>query len=160
MTKEKFTYGDQIRRTAGGPVRTVSDIIAGAYHFTDGTFALVEDQDCYEVVKKASGYFLVASNLDDAPLDDYLLHGYEDRDLFRDALRKLLARYGGRTGQHIGERNGFLMLHFYDIPGGQPEEAWLPLYLLHPTDMPEYMAAMHEPVDEITREVEEAFGFD
>ena len=34
MTKPKFTYGDRIRRKAGGPIETVHDISEKAYYFS------------------------------------------------------------------------------------------------------------------------------
>lgn len=160
MTAPLFTYGDRIRRKTGDRrVRTITDITAGEYHFRDGTFALISDQDCYEVVEKASGYFLVTKDVTAAPLDDYLHHGYEERYLFADALRKLLDRWGGRTGQHVGTRNGFLLLRFRDNPGGSTEEAWLPLYLLTPTAIPAYIKPETAP-DPATAELDEAFGFE
>lgn len=159
MTAPIFTYGDRIRRKTGDRrVHTVADVGDVVYHFTDGTFALIADQDCYEVVEKASGYFLVTRDVTTAPLDDYLHHGYEERYLFADALRKLLDRWGGRTGQHVGTRNGFLLLRFRDNPGGSTEEAWLPLYLLSPTDTPAYLLPPPPP-DPIIVELDEAFGF-
>ena len=160
--KLNFTFGDKVRRRHGDRrVHTVKDIGERAYYFSDGTFALIADQDCYETVEKASGFFLVDKNYYRAPLDEHLQHGYEDRDMFVDALRKLTRRYGGRTGENIDNRNGFLKLRFYDNAGGGTEDAWLPLYLLTPTEMPAYL----EPVtpsedDEIIRELDEAFGFD
>jgi hypothetical protein len=159
-SKRLFTYGDRIRRKKGDSrVRTVADITDGEYHFTDGTFALISDQDCYEVTEKASGFFLVTRDVTTAPLDDYLHHGYEERYLFVDALRKLLDRWGGRTGQNVGERNKFLLLRFYDTPGGSTEEMWLPLYLLSPTDTPAYLLPPPPP-DLVTSAIDDALGFD
>ena len=161
MTQPVFTYGDRIRRKTGGAVHTISDITAGEYHFADGTFALIADQDCYDVVEKSSGFFLVAKRPTDKILDSHLHHGFEYRDSFADALRKLTSRWGGRTGRNVGERNGFLLLRFYDMPGGVTEEAWIPLYLLSPTDTPCYLQEYDLSSSEaIIAELDEAFGFD
>lgn len=154
----RFTYGDCIRRTDGGPVLTVSDIGSNAYYFADGTFALTADQDCYTLVKKASGFFRVALSLDGLPVNDYLQHGYEYREDFIDGLNKLLKYWGGRTGERVGERNKFLQLHFHDTPGGKADKAWLPLYMLTPTDKPDYLQESER--DEEDEELNRIFGFD
>lgn len=156
MTKPKFTYGDRIRRKAGGPIETVHDLNDTAYYFEGGTFALRADEDCYELVEKHSGYFLVTQNLDGAPLADYVSHGYENRSDFRDALRRLIDWWGGRTGLCVGDRHGFLRLKFRDMPGGG-EEAWLPLYLLQPCPMPDYLKEQER--DPFEEELDRAFGF-
>ena len=156
MTR-KFTYGDQLRRATGGRVVTVKDIDKVAYHFDDGTFALIEDQDCYTLVEKASGYFRVARTLEGLPLDDYLYHGYEEREDFAIALQRLLDRWAGRIGRQTGERNKFLLLSFPDTPGGKPDEAWLPLYMLTPCDEPSFVRARRK--DPYEQELDEAFGF-
>ncbi len=158
MTKARYTYGDRLRRATGGPVLTVCDITAAAYHFDDGTFALIDDQDCYRLVEKASGFFRVAGTVDGLPIDRYLYHGYETRDDFATALRRLLDRWGGRIGRHDGERNGFLLLSFPDTPGGIPDEAWLPLYMLTPCDVPPFAIVPHKDPDE--EQLNRAFGFD
>ena len=154
----KFTYGDQVRRTAHGPVLTIKDIDATAYHFHDGTFALIDDQDCYTLVHKASGYFRVAKSLDELPLSDHLHHGYETREEFRYALRRLVERWGGRIGQQRDEKNKFLLLAFPDTPGGKPDEAWLPLYMLTPCDQPSW--AVKREKNPLEQELDEAYGFD
>ena len=156
-----FAYGDRLRHKKTGREVTVRYIYGGAYHFTDGTFALIADQDCYEVAEKASGFFLVASGLRGAPLDDHLEHGYEDRQSFEDALVKLLHLWRGRIGENIANRNGFLLLRFRDIPGGGHEDAWLPEYLLKPCPPPDY-AIRRDPTPEelIIAELDKAFGFD
>lgn len=153
----KFTFGDRIRRKAGGPVKQVADVGATAYYFTDGTFALIDDEDCYVLHEKHSGFFQVDRNTDRAPMDDYVSHGYETRRDFREALRRLLDLWGGRTGEMVGHRHGFLRLKFRDIPFGS-EEGWLPLYLLTPVAIPDYLN-QPEP-DPIEQELDRAFGFD
>ena len=157
--KTMFTYGDRIRRKAGGPVETVSEVGHTAYYFESGRFALQEDEDCYMLVEKHSGYFLVDKDLGRAPLNRHSEHGYEERSDFREALRRLVGLWGGRTGERIGDRNGFLHLRFHDTPGGRPDEAWLPLYLLRPCPMPEYMNPTSPPHPFI-EELDSAFGFD
>lgn len=158
MAKPKYTYGDQLRRATGGAVLTVKDVDDMAYHFHDGTFALIDDQDCYRLVRKASGYFRVTRTLDGLPLADCLHHGYETREEFRTALRRLTDRWGGRIGLQSGERNKFLLLRFPDTPGGVPDEAWLPLYMLTPCDPPPIATIPERDPDE--EELDKAFGFD
>jgi hypothetical protein len=154
----KFTYGDRLRRSTHGTVLTVKDITATAYHFTDGTFALIADQDCYTLVERASGYFRVADSLDGLPLADYLHHGYENREDFRDALRRLLDYWGGRIGERRDEHNKFLLLSFPDTPGGVPDQAWLPLYMLTPCEPSPYAG---KPQREAAKQdLDRAFGFD
>ena len=152
-----FTYGDRLRRTVHGPVLTIKDITATAYHFDDGTFALIDDQDCYTLVEKTSGFFRVADTIDGLPIDDYLHHGYETRADFRDALRRLIGRWGGRIGRYVSERNKFLLLSFHDTPGGIPDEAWLPLYMLTPCAS---SIATPKTTDPMEQELNEAFGFE
>lgn len=155
---KKFTYGDKVRRKSGGPVRIVKRISGEAYDFDDGTFALIEDQDCYVLVERASGYFRVATSIDGALFDNHLQHGYETRSDFQNALSALLDRWAGRTGESLDERNGFLLLRFHDTPGGKPDEAWLPIYLLSPVPL-----SQDVPPDGIAADAEEeinsAFGF-
>jgi hypothetical protein len=156
--KALYTYGDQLRRKGGGPVKTILDVGANAYYFTDGTFALVADQDCYSLVRKASGYFRVASSMDGMPLDDHLHHGYEFREDFAAAIRRLLHYWGGRVGENVAERNKFLHLRFHDTPGGKPDEAWIPLYMLTPADKPAYIREKPE-TEPFELELDSAFGF-
>jgi len=157
MTKPKFTFGDKIRRKVGGEVKTIRDIDSQAYHFTDGTFALRDDEDCYVMHEQHSGYFLVDGNLDRAPMDRYVEHGYETRADFRTALLRLIDWWGGRTGLYVGHSHGFLRLKFKDIPGGG-EEAWIPLYLVTPVPMPDYLKERER--DPIEEALDRAFGFE
>lgn len=101
-------------------------------------------------------YFSVSVDPRDAPLRDYLWHGYESRRMFYEALRDLHARWRGRVGECVSERHGFLLLRFHDTPGGLPDEEWLPSYLLKPAEPPE----PPEEEDEDSRALDEAFGFD
>ena len=158
--KPRFTYGDVVRRRSDGRRLVVERIGQDGYHFRDGTYALIADEDCYTLMEKATGYFLVSRTLEGAPLARHLDHGYEDRREFRDALRLLTDRWGGRTGQMVGERNGFLLLRFRDMPGRAVEDKWLPLFLLSPTDVPEHLRP-HDPTPEelLEQELDEAFGF-
>lgn len=107
-------------------------------------------------------FFCVAGSIGGAPLRDYLWHGYESRDDFRDDLRRLVLLWQDRTGECMEERNGFLRLRFHDTPGGVPDEAWLPLYLLRQTAAPPYMAmrSCESGDDEASKAADEAFGFD
>lgn len=153
-----FTYGDKVRRQSGGPVKTVQDIGPTTYHFSDGTFALLEDQDCYLLVEKASGFFQVCTSMDGLPVDDHLNHGYEVRQDFVLALRRLIDHWGGRVGERVGERNKFLQLRFHDTPGGRPDEAWLPLYMLKAVEKPDYL--QDDKLNDTEEELDQAFGFD
>ena len=155
----RFTYGDIIRRRSDGRLLTVERIGTDGYHFRGGGYALIADQDCYELVEKASGYFRVAETIDGAPLADHTTHGYEDRNDFRDALRAIVNRWGGRIGEKLQERNGFLQLHFADMPGKVTEDIWLPLYLLTPCPMPDYLIPPSPP-DPIEQELDRIFGFE
>lgn len=157
-----FAIGDCIRRRSGGPEHVIRDVGEAAYYFRDGTFALVEDQDCYVVVRKASGFFRVAADLYGAPLGEYLQNGYETKADFAAALRRLVGRWGGRVGESVGRRHDHLLLRFHDTPGSRPDEAWLPLYLLAPATDEQAAASRPEPEarDEITESLDRAFGFD
>lgn len=101
-------------------------------------------------------YYLVLSTIVHAPLREYLLHGYETRRDFEDALRRLVSRWSGRTGECVGERHGFILLRFHDTLGGKPDEAWIPAYLLQPKENP---ACDNQDDDEQIRELDRAFGF-
>lgn len=139
-------------------MHVIRDVGPSVYHFADGGFALIDDQDCYDLVEKASGYFLVSADIAGAPVDDYLDHGYETRADFCDALRRLVGWWGGRTGRNVGHRHGHLLLEFHDTPGGRPDRAWLPLYLLEPVPVPDYM--VQDGRSETEKELDRAFGFD
>lgn len=157
--KPLFTYGDIIRRRNDGQLLTVERIGTDGYYFRGGGYALIADQDCYSLVEKASGFFHVAETIDGAPLADHTAYGYEDRSDFRDALRAIVNRWGGRIGERRQERNGFLQLHFADMPGKVTEDVWLPLYLLTPCPMPDYLIPPPPP-DPIEQELDRVFGFD
>ena len=103
----------------------------------------------------------MSRNPEDAPLRDYLLHGYEERIDFYRAVRRLTERWHDRVGERIGERHGFLLLRFHDTPGGKPDEEWLPLYLLTEVSDPGYPPPS-EPSssEELTAELDRAYGFD
>ena len=159
MKKHKFTYGDKVRRKTGGAVLVVQEVGDMAYSFSDGTFGLIDDEDCFVLVEASTGYFEVADTLEKAPLNDHLKHGYETREEFVDALRRLLDRWSGRVGECVGDRNRFLHLRFHDTPGGVPDEAWLPIYLLTPVEQCDLIDE-EEPPSELEMEVDRAFGFD
>lgn len=101
--------------------------------------------------------YLVMSDMSQAPLSDHLMHGYESRRDFCSALRKLIDRWHGRVGERIDERHGFLLLRFHDTPGGKPEEAWLPTYLLQLIDSQDDSDS--DSSDEITAELNSIYGF-
>ena len=98
-------------------------------------------------------FYIVSVDPRDAPLRDHLLHGYETRRDFYDALRALSARWRNRVGERVGERHGFLLLRFHDTPGGVPDEEWLPRYLLKPHSVSDDTP---EPGEEAS---DHAFGF-
>ena len=102
--------------------------------------------------------FVVSDGIAGAPLSDFLMHGYESRQDFRDALRALVGLWKGRTGECVAERNGFLLLRFHDTPGGRPDEAWIPLYLLRQIDGV-CRAGDDGERDETEAEIDAAFGF-
>lgn len=105
-----------------------------------------------------SSFYRVASNIKDAPVRDYLFHGFEERIDYERALRQLVKRWHDRIGKAIAERNGFLRLRFHDTPGGKPDEEWLPVYLLQPVPMPDYL--QESSSDKFEEELNRAFGFD
>lgn len=107
---------------------------------------------------KDSDFFLVNSDIEQAPLRDYLQHGYETKQDFRCALRQLVDRWRGRVGERIDERHGFFLLRFHDTPGGKPDEAWLPRYLLQSVAPPDN--GNMEGMDEQEQELDKVFGFD
>ena len=102
--------------------------------------------------------YTVVTDLWHMRLPDHLEHGYENRSDFFAALRELSDRWQGRVGEAVGERNGFLQLRFHDTPGGRPDEAWLPVFLLRDVtdDYPDVCAAGDQRNDEL----DECFGFD
>lgn len=102
-------------------------------------------------------FYEVTGTPDTAPLRDHLEHGYESRRDFRTAVRDLLALWKGRVGEGVDERHGFRKLRFHDTPGGCPDEAWIPLYLLKEVPRPAYTYT--EEVDETEKALDEAFGF-
>ncbi|MBR5395726.1 MAG: hypothetical protein IK144_11715 [Bacteroidaceae bacterium] len=104
-------------------------------------------------------FYKVLSTIDRAPLRDHLLHGYEERHDFYLAVRKLAERWHDRIGERIDERHGHLLLRFHDTPGGVPDEAWIPTYLLDPADTPEYLLKM-DSSDGTEDELSKVFGFD
>lgn len=104
-----------------------------------------------------SKFYLVLSDLRTAPLSKHLMHGYETRQDFQQALNRLLNRWKGRIGECINERHGFLLLRFHDTPGGKPDEAWLPEYLLQLTDPPKYIS--NKDSDSSDQQLNDLFGF-
>lgn len=102
-------------------------------------------------------FYRVRNTIDGAPLRDHLLHGYETRRDFSDALRHLVEMWSGRVGECVAERHGFMRLRFHDTPGGRPDEEWLPPYLLDPAEMPDYLKPDDTP--EIEKELDEIFAF-
>jgi hypothetical protein len=104
-------------------------------------------------------FYTITNSMRNVPLRDHLQHGYEFEDAFKRAIRDLMDRWQGRVGECVDEKNGFLLLRFHDTPGGVPDEARLPLYALVECEKPSWLIEEEEE-DEITRELDEAFGFD
>lgn len=102
-------------------------------------------------------YYKVISTLWNRRLPDAREHGFtEDRD-FRHTLWQMVDRWKGREGECVQERNGFMRIRFHDTPGGKPDEAWMPSFLLEETDAP---PGDPEPSDGLGDELDDAFGFD
>lgn len=102
-------------------------------------------------------YYKVSGDVNRAPLRDHLMHGYEFRRDFYTAIRDLTGLWKDRVGECIDEQHGFLLLRFHDTPGGRPDEARIPLYLLDETDIPDYM--IPDPDEEVERAIDEALGY-
>lgn len=108
---------------------------------------------------KQPTFYTVTTEISRHVLRDHLLHGYESRRDFEEALRSLAKKWQGRIGECIGERHGFMHLRFHDTPGGDPDEEWIPRYLLKVADRPDYLPS--SPTDEDKDEdLDKAFGFD
>lgn len=106
-------------------------------------------------------FFRVSNDPDEAPLQEHLIHGYEQRCDFYHAVSLIVARWHDRIGEAIDKRNGFLLLCFNDTPGGIPDEAWIPEYLLKPVPIPSYVLVNDSTSSsEITDEINRSFGFD
>lgn len=105
-------------------------------------------------------FYKVEKDLHRAPLSDYISNGFEERWLFEEALRRLLERWSNRIGEQIDERHGFVRLCFHDTPGGCPDEAWLPLYMIYPVEIPDYLKDIDDDDhDEIEEELDRIFCF-
>lgn len=114
---------------------------------------MVDERKFYRVIN--------GKELWDLRLPNHFEHGYEtDRD-FRRAVRALVDRWKNREGECIEKRHDHLRLRFHDTAGGVPDEAWLPVYLLIPIPIPEYVKC-HENTEEeeLKKELYDAFGFD
>lgn len=101
-------------------------------------------------------YYLVEDDDSKWPTEQHLEHGYEDEwDYFR-AIKRLVNRWKGRVGERIGDRNDFVLLSFPDTPGGKPDLAWLPVFILRRTAEPDFLKDKNP--DEIA--LDQAFGFE
>ena len=101
-------------------------------------------------------FYQVSKDIRNAPTCDHLMHGYETRSEFAHALLQIVHRWHDRIGECIEERNGFLRLRFYDTPGGMPDEAWLPHFLLCSVPMP----VCYKDYDKMEEELNRAFEID
>lgn len=111
-------------------------------------------------------FYRVSGDMSRVPEGDYADHGYETRSDFREAVRALMRYWRGREGEAVEERwfhgkegeaidhrHRQLRIRFHDTPGGLPDEAWLPLYLLDPIPIPDY-ARWHDPTPEELQDME------
>lgn len=105
---------------------------------------------------KTGGFYEVLPGIWNAPVSDHLMHGYESRQDFRLAVRQIVNRWKVRVGECVGERHGFLLLRFHDTPGGEPDEEWIPEYLLQEAGAPE-CAGQPDAADD---GLDALFGFD
>ena len=103
-------------------------------------------------------FYRVAANIKGAPVRDHLFHGFEERQDFERALRRLVRRWHDRIGEAVSEHNGFLLLRFHDTHGGLPDEAWIPLFLLSEVPRPANLYPSFLQ-DEAEEELDRAFGF-
>lgn len=112
-------------------------------------------------------FYCVTGDINSVPLDDYFDHGYDSRKDFLKAINELVKHWGGREGesieefcppkvdgQNVDQRHRMIHLRFHDTPGGCPDEAWLPYYLLSPIPTPKYVrwhnrTSEEEIIDEI-----------
>ena len=105
-------------------------------------------------------FYRVTTDFYHLRVPDPHLHGYETEREFRRALQRLAGHWKGRVGERIGERNGFWLLRFHDTPGGRPDEAWLPTFLLLEVKEPPHVNATAPAADESNSELDGVFGFD
>ena len=118
----------------------------------------------------ANDFYRVNASIDGAPLRDCLLHGYDTRGNYESSMWQLVRKWRGRIGEavevrhyeHSLEDTDLIRLRFHDTPGGRPDEAWLPRFLLTKTDMPDYLRAAEESsdYDSMEEELDRAYGFD
>ena len=109
---------------------------------------------------KEEKYYQVISDLSAVPLRDHMMHGFEERQDFFNSVRQLRDRWQDRVGECVDRRNGFVLLRFHDTPGGMPDEAWLPDYLVLPVSKPSYLQKKEPTQQELLEaEIDEAFGF-
>lgn len=105
-------------------------------------------------------FYRVVSDTSRVPFKDHLIHGFGDREAFREAVENIISQWHDRVGECIEERwfhgkegypvdenNCQCRIRFHDTPGCCPDEAWLPRYLLVPTRIPSY-ARWHDPTPE------------
>ena len=106
-------------------------------------------------------FYRLLSDLRNMSFSDYLMHGYESEQDYREAILRLHKRWHDRVGECVDERHGFLLLRFHDTLGGIPDQCWLPKYLLQQAPMPDYMStAVKSDYDKMEEELNRIFGFD
>lgn len=103
-------------------------------------------------------HFGIVSDLYHLRFPDPREYGYEDDGDFRHAMWRLADYWRGRTGECVDERYGLLLLRFHDTPGGRPDEAWLPRFLLYETDPSVCVPPSCTTDGDV--ELDEAYGFD
>ena len=103
-------------------------------------------------------FYRVIKDLWHLRLPNPLERGFESELSMRKALRRIVDDWGGRTGEEISRKHDQVRLCFWDTPGGRPDEAWIPDYMLEPAEMPEYCKPVER--DEFVEELDIALGFD
>lgn len=104
-------------------------------------------------------FYRVVTDLSEAPISDYLMHGYTSKWDFYHALFDLACRWENRIGECVEERHDFRRLRFHDTLGGRPDEEWFPKYILRPAPVPEYLRPP-TPEELLEEELDRAFGFE
>lgn len=104
-------------------------------------------------------FYRVVPDFTNMPTQEYHFYGYETENDFYQALLRLINRWQNRVGEAVEEKSRFLLLRFHDTPGGHPDEAWLPQFVLEPAIVPDCFQEEESP-DASEKELNHAFGFE